>query len=140
VLSDHSLPWTEEEYLALGETDVRVELVDGGLILSPAPTQGHQATSSELYLALRSPAEAAGLQVYGAINERLRHGRIAIPDLVVTEPVDPGEVVSDAPALRLFRLDGDHYVEHASGASGQPLTLTEPVAVSLNPDELSHWW
>lgn len=49
---EHAGPWTEREYLALGETLNRIELIDGGLWVSPA---------------------------YEAINVRLATDRIVIP-------------------------------------------------------------
>lgn len=176
VLGDRGLPWTEEDYLALGETKDRVELLDGSLIVSPAPTPGHQTISSRLYIALEPAADAAGLEVYEAINVRLRRGRIPIPDLAIVDPIDPDVAVVDVSAVRLvceivspnnpaadrvlkmqlyaeagipwyllveqeresvllqlFRRDGDHYTEHAAGAPGIPLTMNEPVAVTLDP-------
>lgn len=179
VLGDHGLPWTEEDYLALGETKDRVELVDGSLIVSPAPTPAHQHVSRLLANALEPAATAAGLEVYEAINVRLRHGRIPIPDLAIVEPVDPDEPVVEVAAvrllceivsasnaasdrvlkmqlyaeagipwymlvepdpssvtLRLFRLDNDHYTEHATGSPGLPLKMTEPITTAIDPAAL----
>ncbi len=171
---DHVLPWTEEEYLELGETPDRVELLDGSLLVSPAPTYRHQNISRRLANVLEPAADAAGLQVFEAVNVRLKRGRIPIPDLVLTQQTDLDQVVGDAQevqliceitspsnsgtdrvlkmhhyaeagipwylliepnpiALTLFRLDGDHYVIDAEARPGQPLRMTEPVVLSLDP-------
>lgn len=95
------MPMTEEEYLALGETSERVELFDGSLYVTPAPTPRHQHISSELKFALRSAARSAGLHVHEAVNVRLQPGRIPIPDLAVTEKINFDELVIDAEAVRL---------------------------------------
>lgn len=179
VLGDHGLPWTEEDYLALGQTKDRVELIDGSLVVSPAPIPAHQHVSYLLTTAFKRAAEQTGLEVYEAINVRLRHGRIPIPDLAVVDPIDPYEAVVDVAAVRLIceivsssnaandrvlkmqlyaeagvpwyllveptrtsvtaqllRLDGDHYVEHATASPGVPLNLTDPIAVTLDPATL----
>ncbi|OZV82582.1 hypothetical protein CA850_08890 [Micromonospora echinospora] len=101
ALFDHHGPWTEEEYLALGETHHRVELFDGSLHVTPAPTPQHQNISGELRAALRRPVREAGLRVLEGVNVRLRPDRISIPDLVVTDPIDLDDPYVDAGDVRL---------------------------------------
>ncbi|SCG79030.1 Uma2 family endonuclease [Micromonospora humi] len=97
----HNGPWTEEEYLALGETQQRVELFDGSLHVTPAPTPRHQRIQRNLGNLLETAARRVGLELLETVNVRLRPGRIPIPDLVVTAPIDFDEPMVEARDVRL---------------------------------------
>ncbi|WBB74597.1 Uma2 family endonuclease [Micromonospora sp. WMMD1128] len=98
---DHDGPWTEEEYLSLGETQQRVELFDGSLHVTPAPTPRHQRIQRDLGNLLETAARRVGLELLETVNVRLRPGRIPIPDLVVTEPIDFDEPMIEARDVQL---------------------------------------
>lgn len=89
-LFDHVGPWTEEDFLALPE-DRRIELLDGGLLVSPSARHPHQRLSSRLWAALDAAAPE-GFEVLEAIHVRVAPGRILIPDIAVT--TDPGADVT----------------------------------------------
>jgi Uma2 family endonuclease len=80
---DRSDVWTEEAYLSLGETKARIELIDGGLWVSPSANIAHNVISRLLANALAVPASAAGLLTVQVPNLRLAPGRILIPDIAV---------------------------------------------------------
>jgi Uma2 family endonuclease len=77
----HDGAWTEADYLGLPEDRARIELLDGGLLVNPAPSVTHQRLSSRLWLALEA-ARPVGMEILAAVNVRVAPGRILIPDLV----------------------------------------------------------
>lgn len=93
-LFDHDGPWSEQDFLALPE-DRRIELLDGELLVSPAPGRPHQRLSFRLAVALDAAAPE-GFEVLEAINVRVAPGKILIPDVVVATNPGADLVVTDA--------------------------------------------
>lgn len=82
-LTSHAGPWSEQEWLALPQDGVRIELLDGSLLVSPNAARPHQQISRLLANVLDEPVERLGGEVVEGANLRLRSGRVMIPDLTV---------------------------------------------------------
>jgi Uma2 family endonuclease len=84
LMVDDSKVWTEADYMQLGE-EVRYEIIEGELFISPAPETNHQRVSRELefsmYVFLK--ANKSG-EIYDApFDVYLDKNNIVQPDLVV---------------------------------------------------------
>ncbi|MFG1991738.1 Uma2 family endonuclease [Actinoplanes sp. NPDC048988] len=98
AMLEHPDPWSEDEYFALGETTNRIELIDGSLWVSPAPSKRRQHIALLLAMGLYAAAERVGLLVWQDVNLRLVSGRILQPDIVVADTDDAGGTVEAAEA------------------------------------------
>jgi len=85
VLPDTSRhDWTVEEVHALPDDGYRYEVIDGELLVSPAPTVFHQRIVSRLNRALGSYAERCGLECLVApVDVIFSPRQLLQPDLVV---------------------------------------------------------
>jgi Uma2 family endonuclease len=104
AMLEHPEPWSEDEYFALGETANRIELIDGSLWASPAPSKRHQHIAFLLAMGLYAAAERAGLLVLQDVNLRLSGGRILQPDIVVADTDDVGTTVEAAEAKLVIEV------------------------------------
>ena len=75
--------WTEADYFALPDTNRRVELSEGRLIMPPLPTYAHQFTLFELSIILREFVKEhdLGTVCIAALPVRLWPGKIREPDI-----------------------------------------------------------
>jgi Uma2 family endonuclease len=77
--------WTYEDYRTLPDDGRRYEVIDGDLLMTPAPSTTHQRVSKRLEKAFLLQVEDAGLGVvYNApIDVIFSQTRVVQPDLVV---------------------------------------------------------
>ncbi len=77
--------WTYEDYAALPDDGRRYEIVNGVLVMAPAPTPEHQDIVGEIYVVLRAYVKLAGLgRVFmGPLDVQLSPENTFQPDLVV---------------------------------------------------------
>jgi len=76
--------WTEEDYFKLPETNRIIELSEGRLIITPAPTDQHQKISGRLFFLIVDYAQANNLGEvrYSPLDVRLDKNKLRQPDIV----------------------------------------------------------
>jgi Uma2 family endonuclease len=83
---------SEEEYLALPESNQPMELIDGEVMLSPSPELRHQRIVTRMVVSLERWVEAERAEVtvtQSPLDVRLGPGRIVQPDVMVFMPPLP---------------------------------------------------
>jgi Uma2 family endonuclease len=76
--------WKEADYFRLPETNRKMELSKGKLIMTPSPTEKHQRISSKLHLLIGSfvLSKNLGEVRYSPLDVRLYEGVIREPDIM----------------------------------------------------------
>lgn len=85
VLPEKSGPWTVDDLYDFPESHVRIELVDGALVVTPSPSFAHQSLLSRLSPMLQAQVDE-GLAVVENIGVDMG-ASLRIPDLVVLRTV-----------------------------------------------------
>jgi len=146
-----------DDLVELPDDGNRYELVDGLLLVSPAPTERHQRAVAEKVARLRSAAPE-GLRVYGAPLDVRLSDRVAAeagPDAVVVGPprdrhdlvlkrrayergVVPSYWIVDprVPSVTVLELVGSAYVEVAQASGADLVTVSAPFPMVFRPDDL----
>lgn len=81
-------PFTWEDYQQLPDSPLRHEVLDGELVVSPAPGYRHQRVLARLYVALHEAIQAPGHGevLFAPFDVRLSRTDVVQPDLLVLLP------------------------------------------------------
>ena len=124
-----ALPWgaplTEEDLAAMPEDGHRYELVDGVLLVSPAPNLSHQTCVVSLITLLHAARRAEHQVLVAPFDVRLSRFTVLQPDVLVTRKTDVGEarlerapllvVEVQSPSTRLIDLGTKRLAFEAAG-------------------------
>lgn len=132
---------SEDEFLALPQNSEKTELLDGEVILAPAPSFGHQEILARLVHALRKWAaqQRDGVTVgQSPLDVRFARGRILQPDAFVLlrpTPLSHKGPIADIPELCIEVLSEDRIYDRITkrliyGTAGvQEYWVVDPVGV-----------
>lgn len=114
--------------------DVRLapgRVVQPDLFLDKAPRLGSVTDSADVILVceVTSPSNAA----YDRGRKMQLYAEARIPWYLL---VEPDMVDYESVTLRLLRLDGDHYVEHAVAKDGETLVSDAPFPLEISTEHL----
>lgn len=87
---DKTKEWTVEDYLHLGETGTPCQLINGELMMSPAPSILHQIISKRIFKLLDKEAEKGGDVFYAPIDLYIDRKNVYQPDLVYISKSNKG--------------------------------------------------
>ncbi len=115
-----TLPFTYKEYRALPETGPHFQLVDGDLIMTPAPTTRHQRISRNLEFLLHEYAVNSGVgEVFDAPTD------VVLSDTDVVQP----------DLFLVLSPNADRISEHAVvGAPDLVIEILSPASEALDRD------
>ena len=94
---DHE--WTVADLAQTPDDGLRYELVDGVLLVSPAPTNRHQIAVGELHLLLRAASPQDVRVMLAPTDYQPTDRRSLQPDLLVARRTDVGDDPISAPLL-----------------------------------------
>ncbi|HZJ07768.1 MAG TPA: Uma2 family endonuclease [Nocardioidaceae bacterium] len=112
----------------------RYELIDGSMVVTPAPPRRHQRVVGELYLLLRGTCPP-DLEVFLApFDVVLADDTVMQPDLLVARRSGSTERdLPTAPVLAVEELEGGAYVERAHVCGNEEYSASAPYPITVSP-------
>jgi Uma2 family endonuclease len=142
----HGRPFTVDDLEAMPDDGNRYELIDGTLIVSPAPGLNHQTVVGNIFVALQDftkkflpVAPVLAVEVFSSSsvlndlnNKKAAYQRLGVQNYWVIDPEDP--------TLTAFELDDAGVYQMAAEIKGADAFETRrPFPVRIVPMELLDW-
>jgi Uma2 family endonuclease len=79
---DKTKEWTVEDFLLLAEIKTPCQLINGELVMSPAPSPNHQRVSKKLFKIIDKATQGMGELFYAPIDLYIDNKNVFQPDLI----------------------------------------------------------